>query len=506
MATASRYKLKLTSLKFLSAVDRPAQSEIANAVLLKRAGAVDEITLTATVAKVDETLGLVFGWAFASSLDGGKTPYADLQGDEIDDDFVKVAMDFMLGGAATDVMHDGEQDGRIAFALPITKEIGAALGIKSDTVGLAVAIKPSPDVFAKFKSGELKGFSIAGTGERTEKSIAKDSDVPDDGDDSTKMMSCPACGADAKKGGVCKDCGYSMKRDFSADQRRADAKSGVAMGDGSFPIANASDLANACQDYGRAGSKAAVAAHIKSRAAALGLTNKLPTDGPLAEALGTAKHAPHTENSTMEKLAKFRSVIACMATAHLAAFAKMSEADQDALIEKSPTERATEIEKSIVVDPVIYKAADGTEYHKSEEKLAKAVERADKADAAAQQAAFEKSADAVIGKFPGDVQVRAWIMKSLATAPAPSEDMRSKAMDSMRGANGTYALLEKHVGHSGGAGVIGGTALDAYNAGHAEFAKAAGKKPGACVDEFHADPKGAALYKAYREEMTGRSN
>src|SRR6516225_2960447 len=38
---------------------------------------------------------------------------------------------------------------------------------------------------------------------------------------------------------------YFEKRFFSASARRKDAKSGVAMSDGSFPIANAEDLANA---------------------------------------------------------------------------------------------------------------------------------------------------------------------------------------------------------------------------------------------------------------------
>jgi hypothetical protein len=194
---AARYKLKLKSLSFLSAVDRPAQSEVANAVLCKREGDDLAIELRAEVAKVSEELGLVFGWAFASSLDGGATPYHDLQGDAIDEDFVAVAAKFMEGGAATDVQHDGEQDGRVVFAMPLTKEIASALGIESKTLGLAVAIKPSPEVFAKFKSGELKGFSIAGTGERMRKAadrMCKGCNAPMD----SAHKFCPSCGAAMK--------------------------------------------------------------------------------------------------------------------------------------------------------------------------------------------------------------------------------------------------------------------------------------------------------------------
>jgi hypothetical protein len=40
------------------------------------------------------------------------------------------------------------------------------MGIEANVVGLAVAVKPSAETYAKFKSGELTGFSIAGTGIR----------------------------------------------------------------------------------------------------------------------------------------------------------------------------------------------------------------------------------------------------------------------------------------------------------------------------------------------------
>ena len=65
--------------------------------------------------------------------------------------------------------------------------------------------------------------------------------------------------------------GHFQKRFFSAEARRKDAKSGVAMKDGSFPIANAEDLANARRLVGHAKDPAAARAHIESRARALGL-------------------------------------------------------------------------------------------------------------------------------------------------------------------------------------------------------------------------------------------
>ena len=71
--------------------------------------------------------------------------------------------------------------------------------------------------------------------------------------------------------------GYS-KRKFNAAARRKDAKDGVAMKDGSFPIASAGDLANAMRLVGHAKDPAAARAHIRRRAKALGLEAKLGDD------------------------------------------------------------------------------------------------------------------------------------------------------------------------------------------------------------------------------------
>lgn len=66
-----------------------------------------------------------------------------------------------------------------------------------------------------------------------------------------------------------------LKREFTDEQRQSDEASGVAMPGGGYPIANASDLENAMRAIGRAKNPAKVKAHIRSRAAALGLTDKL---------------------------------------------------------------------------------------------------------------------------------------------------------------------------------------------------------------------------------------
>jgi hypothetical protein len=68
------------------------------------------------------------------------------------------------------------------------------------------------------------------------------------------------------------------KTDYTAEQRKTMAGNGQALPDGSFPIANVSDLENAIRAIGRASDPAAAKAHIKKRAAALGATDKIPDD------------------------------------------------------------------------------------------------------------------------------------------------------------------------------------------------------------------------------------
>lgn len=68
------------------------------------------------------------------------------------------------------------------------------------------------------------------------------------------------------------------KRDYSDATRERMAREGTAMRDGSFPIANETDLRNAIQSVGRAANYDAARRHIIRRARALSLTQLLPED------------------------------------------------------------------------------------------------------------------------------------------------------------------------------------------------------------------------------------
>lgn len=70
-----------------------------------------------------------------------------------------------------------------------------------------------------------------------------------------------------------------LKRDFTDEQRKTLAESGVAMSTGSYPIENAADLKNAIHAVGRGKAPhAEIQAHIKKRAKALGAEDQLPDE------------------------------------------------------------------------------------------------------------------------------------------------------------------------------------------------------------------------------------
>lgn len=89
-----------------------------------------------------------------------------------------------------------------------------------------------------------------------------------------------------------------VERSFTTKQRKAAAKAGTAMSDGSFPISTKDDLANAVSAYGRAGDKAAAKRHIIKRARALGAVSSLPDDWNVTESLVVHETATLSEKAT----------------------------------------------------------------------------------------------------------------------------------------------------------------------------------------------------------------
>ena len=102
-----------------------------------------------------------------------------------------------------------------------------------------------------------------------------------------------------------------LRAKYNTDDRDKMAKSGAAMADGSYPIADREDLENAIHAVGRGGaSHDAIRKHVMARAKALGLSSLIPdnwgADGSLAQAnsasdLGIAERgAMHHYTETRE--------------------------------------------------------------------------------------------------------------------------------------------------------------------------------------------------------------
>jgi len=125
-------------------------------------GDMTKANIEGKILKTDDEQRMVYGWASVVTEKG--EPVVDRQGDVIEaDTLVKAVNEFMEHVRVGKAMHTGDQVGVVVHSLPITKEIGDALGIQSGREGWVVAYKVYDDaVWDMVKSGELAAFSIGG--------------------------------------------------------------------------------------------------------------------------------------------------------------------------------------------------------------------------------------------------------------------------------------------------------------------------------------------------------
>lgn len=129
----------------------------------QKAGATtDNFVRTVDVLKVDDALGVVFGWAMVCTEDG--EDYYDSQDDHIPEAaMLKAATDFMGSSRVLGDMHQKAEGGTVLFAFPLTADVAKSFGIECKTTGLMIGVKPANEAtLEKFRSGEYTGFSIGG--------------------------------------------------------------------------------------------------------------------------------------------------------------------------------------------------------------------------------------------------------------------------------------------------------------------------------------------------------
>lgn len=120
------------------------------------------------IAKVDEALGLVIGYAIVCTEKGA--PYVDLQNDEIpEEEMLAAALDFMKSQRVAKEMHAGPDKGTVVFAFPLTAEIAKSLDVTTPRTGLLIGVHfDDAAILRKYADGSYTGFSIGGISAATE--------------------------------------------------------------------------------------------------------------------------------------------------------------------------------------------------------------------------------------------------------------------------------------------------------------------------------------------------
>lgn len=125
---------------------------------LKSAG---EFATFFKAAGVDEGLGLVYGWGIVCKENG--VDYYDVQKNHIPEPaMVAATTEFMKDSRMAGEQHARMDAGTIVHSFPLTTEIAKAMGLETTKTGWMVAAAPDAAMLAKFKSGDLTGFSIGG--------------------------------------------------------------------------------------------------------------------------------------------------------------------------------------------------------------------------------------------------------------------------------------------------------------------------------------------------------
>ncbi len=119
-------------------------------------------SLDVTIAKVDDELGIVFGYAIICT-EGGEE-YFDTQGDHIPEAaMLEATAEYMAGDRIAKNMHRGGPVGQVVFGFPMTGDIAKALGIDAPRTGFIVGMRPDDEaLLTKYRTGEYTGFSIGG--------------------------------------------------------------------------------------------------------------------------------------------------------------------------------------------------------------------------------------------------------------------------------------------------------------------------------------------------------
>lgn len=240
-----------------------------------------------------------------------------------------------------------------------------------------------------------------------------------------------------------------------------------------------------------------------------GHTHTIATVGKSAD--GTPSEEPMADQKNDEIL-KAENATLLAKVAALTALAAMTDAERSymkglpaAEAEKFPTlpaeTRASMLKAAADANPVVFKSADGTEFRKSDppamiamaKKLDEQAAQLAKSEALAKQALYEKRATDEIPHLPGDLAVRAEMLKAIDSIP--DAETRKKALETLKAQNSEMAKAFETRGTSRG------NSTDSPDSKLEALAKKIATEKSVpyakAYDLALSSPEGAALYAAY---------
>lgn len=130
-----------------------------------------DLMASGEIAKTDKAQQIVFGWAYVTHDTEGQVNI-DKSGDFIDtvEEIEKSAYDFVLNSRSSDADHTNVKGGTLVESIVFTPEKIEKMGLPVGSVpyGWWLGFKIEDDAtWARVEKGELRAFSIHGSGTRT---------------------------------------------------------------------------------------------------------------------------------------------------------------------------------------------------------------------------------------------------------------------------------------------------------------------------------------------------
>lgn len=127
----------------------------------------DNVAFTFRFEKTSNTGRFIAGWASVIEEDG--EPVTDTQGDVIEmEELRKAAHEFVKSTRVAKAMHRGAQIGEIVESVLIDDDFCKALGAGTTKRGWWIGMEiHDPEIRKRVRNGELKAFSVGGSGKRT---------------------------------------------------------------------------------------------------------------------------------------------------------------------------------------------------------------------------------------------------------------------------------------------------------------------------------------------------